>query len=147
MQKSATWETPFTLAFGTEAVAPVEVGIKSPRIEFALVEHNDEVIRLNLELLDEKREQVLRRIEGYQRKTTRYYNQKVKPRSYMPGDLVLKKLLPVRKNPAYGKLGPNWEGPYIISRVVRPGNYKLQTEEGKILQHTWNAEHLKRFYQ
>ena len=34
-QKSATRETPFTLAFGTEAVAPVEVGIKSPRIEFA----------------------------------------------------------------------------------------------------------------
>ena len=27
----------------------------------------------------------------------------------MPGDLVLKKLLPTRKNPAHGKLGPNWE--------------------------------------
>ena len=34
-QKSATRETPFALAFGTEAVAPVEVGIKSPRIELA----------------------------------------------------------------------------------------------------------------
>ena len=146
-QKSATWETPFVLAFGTEAVAPVEVELKSPRVELATVEHNDEALRLNLDLLDEKREQVLRRTEDYQRKTTRYYNQKVKPRSYMPGDLVLKKLLLARKNPAHGKLGPNWEGPYIISRVVRPGNYELQTEEGKILQHAWNAEHLKRFYQ
>ena len=146
-QKSATRETPFALAFGTEAVAPVEVGIKSPRIELASEEHNDEALRLNLELLDEKREQVQRRTEEYQRKTARYYNKKVKPRSYMLGDLVLKKLLPARKNPAHGKLGPNWEGPYIISRVVRPGNYELQTEEGKILQHTWNAEHLKRFYQ
>ena len=52
----------------------------------------------------------------------------------MPGDLVLKKLLPTKKNPAHGKLGPNWEGPYIVSRVVRPGNYELQTEEGKVLQ-------------
>ena len=146
-QKSATRETPFALAFGTEAVAPVEVGLKSPRIELAALEHNDEALRLNLDLLDEKREQVLRRTEDYQRKTARYYNQKVKPRSYMPGDLVLKKLLPARKNPAHGKLGPNWEGPYIISRVVRLGNYELQTEEGKILQHAWNAEHLKRFYQ
>ena len=111
------------------------------------MEHNDEALRLNLDLLDEKHEQVLRRTEDYQRKTARYYNQKVKPRSYMPGDLVLKKLLPARKNPAYEKLGPNWEGPYIISRVVRPGNYELQTEEGKTLQHAWNAEHLKRFYQ
>ena len=34
-QKSATRETPFALAFGIEAVAPVEVGIKSPRIELA----------------------------------------------------------------------------------------------------------------
>ena len=110
------------------------------------MEHNDEALRLNLELLDEKREQILRRIEDYQRKTARYYNQKVKPRSYMPGDLVLKKLLPARKNPMHGNLDPNWEGPYIISRVVRPGNYELQTEEGKVLQHTWNAEHLKRFY-
>ena len=89
------------------------------------MEHNEEALRLNLELLDEKREQVLRRTVEYQRKIARYYNKKVKPRSYMPGDLVLKKFLPARKNPAHGKLGPNWEGPYIISRVVRPGNYEL----------------------
>ena len=146
-EKSATRETPFALAFGTEAVAPVEVGIKSPRVELASEEQNDEALRLNLELLDERREQVQQRTKEYQRKTARYYNKRVKPRSYVPGDLVLKKLLPARKNPAHGKLGPNWEGPYIISQVVRPGNYELQTEEGKVLQHTWNAEHLKRFYQ
>ena len=132
-QKSATRETLFALAFGTEAVAPIEVGLKSQRIELEVVEHNDKALHLNLDLLDEKREQVLRRTEDYQRKTVRYYNQKVKPRSYVPGDLVLKKLLPARKNPAHGKLGPNWEGPYIISRVVRPSNYELQIEEGRIL--------------
>ena len=96
-RKSATQETPFALAFGTEAIAPVEVRLKSPRIELATVEHNDEALRLNLDILDEKHEQVLRRTEDYQRKTVRYYNKKVKPRSYMPGDLVLKKLLPARR--------------------------------------------------
>ena len=146
-RKSATKETRFALAFGTEVVAPVEVGLKSPRIELASVEHNDEALRLNLDLLDEKREQVLKRTKDYQRKTVRYYNQKVKPRSYVPGDLVLKKLLPARKNPARGKLGSKWEGPYIVSRVVRPGNYELHMEEGKVLHHAWNAEHLKFFYQ
>ena len=146
-QNSATRETPFALAFGTEAVAPVEVGIKSPRVELASEEKNDEALHLNLELLDEKREQVQQRTEEYQRKTARYYNQRVKPRSYVLGDLVLNKLLPARKNPTHWKLGPNWEGPYIITRVVRPGNYEHQTEEGKILQHTGNTDHLKRFYQ
>ena len=146
-RKSATQETPFALAFGTEVVALVEVGLKSLRIELASVEQNEEALRLNLDLLDEKREQVLQRTKDYQRKTARYYDQKVKPRSYTPGNLVLKKLLPARKNPTHGKLRPNWEGPYIVSRVVRLGNYELQTEERKILSHSWNAEHLKHFYQ
>ena len=109
------------------------------------MEHNDEALRLNLDLLDQKGEQVLKRTEDYQRKTTRYYNQKIKPGNYKPGDLVLKKLLPTRKNPAHGKLGPTWEGPYIVTRVIRPGNYELQTEEGKILSHTWNLSTLSVF--
>ena len=89
------------------------------------MEHNEEALRLNLDLLDEKRDHVQKRTEDYQRKTARYYDQKVKPRSYKPGDLVLKKLMLARKNPTHGKLGPNWEGPYIVSHVVRPGNYEL----------------------
>ena len=64
-RKSATQKTPFTMAFGIEAVAPVEVGLKSPRVEFTSTEHNEEVLRLNLDLLEEKREQVLKRIEDY----------------------------------------------------------------------------------
>ena len=53
--KSATQETPFALAFGTETVDPIEVGLKSLRIELANIEHNEEVLRLNLDLLEEKR--------------------------------------------------------------------------------------------
>ena len=53
MSRSATQETPFVLAFGIKAVAPVEVGLKSPRIEFASIEHNEEVLRLNLDFLEE----------------------------------------------------------------------------------------------
>ena len=146
-RKSVTQETPFALAFGTEAVDSVEVGLKSPRIELENIENNKEALRLNLDLIEEKREQVLKCVEDYHRKTAMYYDQRVKPRSYKLGDLVLKKLLPARKDPLHGKLGPNWEGHYIISRIIRPGNYELQTEEGKTLPHSWNAEHLKRFYQ
>ena len=146
-RKSTTQETPFALAFGIEAIDLVEVELKCPKIELANIEHNEEALRLNLDLIEEKREQALKRVEDYYRKTARYYDQRVKPRSYKPGDLVLKKLLLARKDPTHGKLGPNWEGPYIMSRVVQPGNYELQTEEGKILPHSWNAEYLKRFYQ
>ena len=145
-RKSATQETPFALAFGTEEVALFEVKLKSPRIEFANVEHNEEVLCLNLDLLEEKREQVLKCIEDYHRKKMRYYDRRVKPRNYKPDDLVLTKLLPARKDPTHGKLGPNWDGPYIVSLIVRSSNYELQTKEGKTLPHSWNTEHLKRFY-
>ena len=120
--KSATQETPFALAFGTEVVDLVKIELKSPRIELADVEHNEEALHLNLDLIEEKCEQVLKRMEDYHRKTTRYYDQRVRPRSYKPGDLVLKKLLPARKDPSHRKLGPNWEGPYVISRIDRPNN-------------------------
>ena len=49
-RKSKAQETQFALAFGTEAVDPVEVRLKSPRIELANIEHNEEVLRLNLDL-------------------------------------------------------------------------------------------------
>ena len=146
-RKSATQETPFALAFGTEVVDPIEVGLKSPRIELANIEHDEDALRFNLDLIEEKREQVLKRVEDYHKKPTRYYDQRVKPGSYKPGDLVLKKLMPERNHPSHGQLRPNWEGPYIISRIIQPGNYELQTEERKTLPHSWNAEHLKRFYQ
>ena len=45
-RKSATQETPFALAFGTEVVAPIEIGLKSPRIELASLEHNEEALLL-----------------------------------------------------------------------------------------------------
>ena len=54
--KSATQETPLALGFGTEAVAPVEVGLESPRVKFTNTERNEETPRLNLDLLEEKHE-------------------------------------------------------------------------------------------
>ena len=105
--KSATQGTPFALAFGTEAVASIEVRLKSPRVEFVNTKHNEEILRMNLDLLEEKREQVLKRVEDYHRKTAKYYNRKVRPMSFKPCNLVLKKLLSTRKDPIHGKLGPN----------------------------------------
>ena len=99
MRKSTTQETLFALAFGTEAVDPVEVGLKSLRIKLANNEHNEEALCLNLDLLEEKIDQVLKRMEDYHRKTSRYYDQRGKPSSYKPGDLVLKKTSASKEGP------------------------------------------------
>ena len=43
-----------------------------------------------------------------------------------PGDLVLRKVLGIAKNPAWGKSGPNWEGSYRITSVVGICAYYLE---------------------
>ncbi|GAU46380.1 hypothetical protein TSUD_280790 [Trifolium subterraneum] len=53
---STTGETPFRLAYGTEAVIPVEIGEPSRRTEAPLVEEmNDEAMREELDLVEEIR--------------------------------------------------------------------------------------------
>ena len=47
----------------------------------------------------------------------------VKLRPLAPGDLVLRKVLGNTKNPAWGKLGPNWKEPYHITSVAGIGAY------------------------
>ena len=49
---------------------------------------------------------------------------KVKPLAL--GDLVLRKMVGTAKNPSWGKIGPNWEGPYHITSMVRIGAYFLE---------------------
>ena len=47
----------------------------------------------------------------------------------MPGDLVLKKLLPTRKDPTHGKLGPNWKAP--ISYLGSSGQAIMSSKQRK----------------
>ena len=50
----------------------------------------------------------------------------MKLRPLAPEDLVLRKVLGTAKNPVWGKLDPNWEGPYRITSVARIGAYHLE---------------------
>ncbi|KAL0455737.1 UNVERIFIED_CONTAM: hypothetical protein Slati_0912900 [Sesamum latifolium] len=60
----------------------------------------------------------------------RAYDDKVRPRKFKEGDLVLRKkegLEPV------GKLDAKWDGPYVIVEVLGPGTYRLTTGDGQPL--------------
>ena len=46
-----------------------------------------------------------------------------------------------------GKLDPTWEGPYKVVKIFRLGTYWLEDISGKMLPHSWNAEHMKKYYQ
>ncbi|GFS38889.1 hypothetical protein Acr_00g0059990 [Actinidia rufa] len=142
-----TGETPYSMVFGTESVIPVEIGMPSFRVLNFDKEINEAELRVNLDLLEEKRENAELRQMAYKCQVARYYNQRVKHRSFLPGDLVLRKVTLSTKEPNVGKLGPTWEGPYKVIKVSRPGTYWLEDPDGKALSHPWNAEHLKKYYQ
>ena len=82
----------------------------------------------------------------YQHKLKRGYNAKVKLRPLVLGDLVLRKVLGAAKNPTWGKLGLNWEGPYRITSVVDIGAYFLEDLDEHVIPRPWNVNNLKRYY-
>ena len=117
--RTPTGETPFRLIYGIEAVIPVEVGVTSTRREAFHEESNDDHLRINLDCLDEVREEASIRVTKYQQRMADYYNKMVKLRRLDIGDLVLRKVTPATKDPAQGKLGLTWEGLYRVVHYSR----------------------------
>ena len=140
-------ETPFKLAYGSEAVIPAEVLVANHRVMKYQDEENEEQLRLNLDLIDEVRMDAEQRTARYKSLMARQYDAMVKPKRFNIGDLVLKRVFLATRNPAHGKLGPNWEGPYRVVNFKRQGSYYLEALDGRKLEHPWNVEHLRRYYQ
>ena len=130
-----------------EAVIPVEVGVTSIRQGTFSEELNGDELRLNLDFLDEVRENASSKMTKYLKKMAEYYNKRVKLKRLDIGDLVLRKTTTATKNPTQGKLGPTWEGPYRVIHYLRQGSYHLETMDGQRLPRPWNIEHLKKYHQ
>ncbi len=54
--RTSTGETPFSLAYGTEAVIPVECGIPSARYKWLDEDTNQELLNHNIDAIDELRD-------------------------------------------------------------------------------------------
>ena len=144
--RAPTGETPFKLAYGIEAIIPTEVHMAHHRVIKYKDEENEEQLRLNLDLIDNISRDAEQKTTRYKNLIARQYDAMVKPRRFNIGDLVLKKVSLATKNPAYEKLGPNWEGPYRVINCKRQGSYYLETLDRRKLEHPWNVEHLRRYY-
>ena len=64
----------------------------------------------------------------------------------MPSDLVLRKVLGTAKNPAWEKLGPNWEGSYRITLVAGIEAYFLEDLDEHVIPRPWKVNNLKMYY-
>ena len=145
--RTPTGKTPFKLAYESEVVILAEVHMTNHRVMKYQDKENEEKFCLNLDLIDEVRMDAKQRISRYKNLMARQYDAMMKPRHFNIGDLVLKRVSLATKNPTHGKLGSNWEGPYRIINCKRQGSYYLEALDRQKLEHSWNVEHLRRYYQ
>ncbi|CAJ2674998.1 unnamed protein product [Trifolium pratense] len=141
---STTGETPFRLTYGTEAVIPVETGASSFRTEVPLEgEDNHEMLREELDLLEELRDGAALREATLKQKIAKRHDKRVIKREFDVGTLVLRRN---QKDSREGKLAANWEGPYHVRAKTENGAYYLEDLYGKEIPRPWNAEKLKQYY-
>ncbi|GJR10492.1 hypothetical protein Tco_0987405 [Tanacetum coccineum] len=145
MIKSSNGESPFSLTYGTEAVIPAKISMPTLRTAKVDLVQNNEALEINLELLEEKREQAAISEAKSKAKIEKYYNSKVQGASFKSGDLVYRNNDASRAEDT-GKLGPKWEGPYEVTEALKKGAYKLRDRDGKQLPRTWNISNLKKCY-
>ncbi|KAI5436053.1 hypothetical protein KIW84_022481 [Lathyrus oleraceus] len=60
----------------------------------------------------------------------RAFDRRVRPRCFQVGDLVLKRILPPQTDHR-GKWTPNYDGPYIVTKVFDGGALMLATMDGE----------------
>ena len=134
------------MTYGAEAVILLKTGFPTLRTNAFTLGGNDRLLGKSLDLIEERRENAMVRLAYYQHKLKQGYDTNVKLRPLAVGDLVLRKVLGTTRNPTWGKLGPNWEGPYRITSVARIGAYYLKALDEKTVLHPWNVNNLKRYY-
>ena len=100
-------ETPFSMAYGSEAIIPLKTGFPTLKIDQLSVEENNRLLSTSLELVNERRKVAMVKMAHYQQKVEQRYDKGVKVTPLVLGDLVLRKVVGTMKNPSWGKLGPN----------------------------------------
>ncbi|RVW84881.1 hypothetical protein CK203_039492 [Vitis vinifera] len=140
--------TPYSLVYGMEAVLPVEIEMGSLRVvlEQQIPEADWAQTQFDqLNLLDERRLRATDHIRAYQRKMARAFKKRVRPRPLWIGDLVLKVIRGLIRDPR-GKFRPNWSGPYFIRELTPEGATWLMDLDGNRFLEPTNVDQLKRYY-
>ena len=128
--------------YGLDAMIPIEIQENSPRFQNFVAEESNEERKVNLDLLDEVREEARIKAEALKRRVEYQYNSKQRPRQFRVADLVMRK---AHLYQLENKLSPKWTGPFRVTEALGNGAYRLETLEGGVIPRTWNVTNLK-FY-
>ena len=108
--------------------------------------NHQDALEVAVDRLEDKRDHAHLALARYQQTMRKHYNKSVTTRKFLPGDLVLRKVFDNTRIPGEGKLGANWEGPYVVSHPTTGGSYYLKTIEGLDMEKPWNGMFLKHYF-
>ena len=131
-----------------EAMLPVEIEMRSLRValEQQISKTKWAQSRYDqLSLLDERRLRAADHVQAYQRKMTRAFRKRVKPRKFQKCDLVLKVLRGLINDPR-GKFRRSWSEPYVIRDLTQEGAAWLTDLDENQFTKPVNVDQLKKFY-
>jgi len=129
-----------------EALIPTELSIPTVRVLSYDMEENMRSCAITLDLVDELRDNAQAKNAAYKQSIARYHDKNVKGKAIRKGSLVWRRASVGRKDCSKGKLGANWEGPYVVEEELRPGTYKLKREDGTGIPNTWHADNLQLYF-
>ena len=134
-------------------VLPTDIIHDTPKVAQFTEAEVKEARQTDVDLLEEARELAISRSAVYQQNLGRYQSQKVNPRVFREGDLVLRL---VQRTANMHKLLPPWEGPFSVSKALHNDAYYLvdaRTAErnrmdrsGEESKRPWNVALLRPFY-
>jgi len=120
----STQETPHNLTYDVKAMITVEVGEPSHKRQLFDLSLNQESLSVRLDLLNELRDNSKIHETAYKLQAAKWYNNKVRSRSFQKGDLVWRMLSEVRKTDE--KFSFILESPFLIQDVTAEGAYHLK---------------------
>ena len=103
------------MVFGSEAILPIDIAFRAPRVENYNEENSNQAQLVELDSLEEERLATCVRMAKYLDGLCRYYNRNVNDGFFMVKDLVLRRK---HKTDGMHKLSKPWEGPFIIKAVT-----------------------------
>ncbi|GJU49630.1 reverse transcriptase domain-containing protein [Tanacetum coccineum] len=111
-----------------------EIGMPTIRTAEVNIATNDDERRIDLDILEERREQAAIREEKAKLQMKGYYDAKVRGVSFRPGDFVYR--ANGRMPSEDTEIWPKWEGPYEVTEALGKGAYKLRDMDGRELPRT-----------
>jgi hypothetical protein len=115
------------MVYCLEAVLSADLKFGAPRLVFESIAEAKAIRLEDIDVLEEEGLDTVIQSARYQQTLRCYHDKAIQHRSFVVGDLVLRRIL---TGGGRHKLSPLWEGPFIVSEVTRSGSYRLTQMDG-----------------